>query len=217
VLAHVTAEPALETAFAEDEDVHRTVAAEVFGVPLEQVSREQRGQAKIVNFGIIYGVTAMGLSRRIDGLDIRAAQQLINAYNQRFPSIARFLDQCVMQAQSFGFVETMLGRRRPLPDVHSGVVALRNAAERMAINSVIQGTAADMIKLAMLKIHRRILAEDRPSKLLLQVHDELVFETPADRVDEESEWITDEMINALKLNVPVKVEVGWGKNWREGK
>jgi len=217
VLAHFTAEPALVKAFAEDEDVHRTVAAEVFGVPLEQVSREQRGQAKIVNFGIIYGVTAMGLSRRIDGLDIRAAQQLINAYNQRFPSIARFLDQCVMQAQSFGFVETMLGRRRPLPDVHSGVVALRNAAERMAINSVIQGTAADMIKLAMLKIHRRILAEDRPSKLLLQVHDELVFETPADRVDEESEWITDEMINALKLNVPVKVEVGWGKNWREGK
>jgi DNA polymerase-1 len=217
VLAHFTEEPALVRAFEQDEDIHRAVAAEVFGVSPEHVTREQRAQAKIINFGIIYGVTAMGLARRIEGLSVQAAQELIQAYNRRFPSIARFLNECVMHAQSHGYVETMLGRRRPLPDIKSGVVNLRNAAERMAINSVIQGTAADMIKLAMLRIHRRIQRENRPSRMLLQVHDELVFETPADTVEQEAAWIEQEMTAALKLKVPVKAEVRWGKNWREGK
>src|SRR5690606_28115282 len=134
VLAHFTREPALVESFARDEDVHRTVAAGVFGVPLEQVTRAQPNRAKTTNFRIIYGVSAYGLARRIEGLSIGAAQQLIDAYNKRFPSIQKFLEQCVMKAQADGYVETILGRRRPVTDIHSGVLAQRNAAERIAIN-----------------------------------------------------------------------------------
>jgi DNA polymerase-1 len=217
ILAHFTEEPALLRAFEADEDIHRTVAAEVFGVPLDQVSRDQRGQAKTINFGIIYGVSAFGLARRIDGMTVKSAQELINAYNKRFPSIARFLDKCVMEAQSQGYVETLLGRRRPLPEIHSSIVAMRNAAERMAINSVVQGTAADLIKIAMLNVHARLNKEKRPSKMLLQVHDELVFETPIEQVETDAAIIREEMTGAMKLKVPLKVEMGWGKNWQEVK
>jgi DNA polymerase I len=217
VLAHFTGEPALVEAFAKDEDVHATVAAEVFAVPLDQVSREQRNQAKIINFGIIYGVTAQGLVRRIDGLDYKGAVELISSYNKRFPRIKGFLEKCVMDAQSQGYVETIRGRRRPLPDISSGVVAIRNAAERMAINSVVQGSAADLIKVAMCNVHQRMHRENWQSKLLLQVHDELVFETPEAVVERESEMIRHEMTSAMALNVPLKVELGWGKNWQEGK
>jgi DNA polymerase-1 len=217
VLAHFTREPALVAAFDRDEDVHRAVAAEVFGVAPEQVSKEQRAQAKIINFGIIYGVTAQGLARRIDGLDVRGAAQLIKTYNQRFPGIERFLNQCIEKARADGYVQTILGRRRPVPDIHSAVVALRNAAERVAINSVVQGSAADLIKIAMIRIHRRLMDESRPSRMLLQVHDELVFETPESSVKEEAEMIRHEMTSAIPLTVPVKVEVGWGRNWEEGK
>jgi DNA polymerase-1 len=189
----------------------------VFAVPLEQVTREQRNQAKTINFGIIYGVSAFGLARRIDGLNVQSAQELINAYNKRFPSIKRFLEECVAQAQAMGYVETILGRRRPLPDITSGVIALRNAAERMAINSVVQGSAADLIKIAMVNVYRRMKKENSRSKLLLQVHDELVFETPADIAEQEAEWIREEMTNAMNLKAPLKVEVNWGKNWQEGK
>ncbi|HYE16857.1 MAG TPA: DNA polymerase I, partial [Tepidisphaeraceae bacterium] len=220
LLAHFTQEPALLRSFELDEDVHRTVASEVFHVPLNEVTKDQRGQAKTVNFGIIYGVSAYGLARRIEGLNQKAAQELINAYNARFPAIKQFLEQCVQQAQAFGYVETILGRRRPLPDITSGVIALRNAAERMAINSVVQGSAADLIKIAMNNVYQRMTRENWKSKLLLQVHDELVFETPADSVEQESAWIREEMIRAgdqLKLTVPLKVEAGWGKNWQEGK
>jgi DNA polymerase-1 len=217
LLAHFTQEPALLRAFEADEDVHKTVASEVFHVPIEAVTKEQRNQAKTINFGIIYGVSAYGLARRIEGLDQKGAQELINAYNKRFPSIKQFLEQCVMQAQSFGFVETILGRRRPLPDITSGVIALRNAAERMAINSVVQGSAADLIKVAMVNVYRRMKKENSPSKLLLQVHDELVFETPAELAESEAQWIREEMTNAMTLKAPLKVEINWGKNWQEGK
>lgn len=220
VLAHFTREPALVEAFAKDEDIHRAVASEVFGVPLEDVSRDQRGQAKTINFGIIYGVSAFGLARRIDGMTMQSAQQLINAYNKRFPSIKQFLEKCVMEAQGQGYVETIMGRRRPINDVNSGVLAIRNAGERMAINSVVQGSAADLIKLAMLNVHKRIKREKRPSKMLLQVHDELVFETPASEVQKDAEIVREEMVNAgtaIGITIPLKVELGWGKNWGETK
>jgi DNA polymerase-1 len=217
VLAHFTEEPALLRAFEADEDIHKAVAAEVFGVPLEAVTRDQRGQAKTINFGIIYGVSAFGLARRIEGLTTQAAQQLINAYGKRFPAINRFLEKCVMEAKSQGYVETILGRRRPIPEIDSAILAIRNAGERMAINSVVQGSAADLIKVAMLNIYRRLKLENRPSKLLLQVHDELVFETPADAVEAESAMIREEMTGAMKLKAPLKVEVGWGRNWQEVK
>jgi len=217
VLAHFTEEPALIRAFEADEDIHRAVAAEVFNVPLEAVSKAQRGQAKTINFGIIYGVSAMGLARRIEGLSVTAAQELINAYNRRFPSILKFMDKCVMDAQAHGFVETILGRRRRIPELASPVLAQRNAGERMAINSVVQGSAADLIKRAMVNIYARLLQEKRPTRLLMQVHDELVFETPASGVEEEAKIIREEMNSAMKLKVPLKVEVGWGKNWQEVK
>jgi DNA polymerase-1 len=217
ILAHFTQEPALLAAFAADEDIHRAVAAEVFAVPLEKVTRDQRGQAKTINFGIIYGVSAYGLARRIDGLTVQSAAELIAAYNKRFPSIQRFLDQCVMEARTRGYVQTILGRRRPIPEISSSIVSLRNAGERMAINSVVQGSAADLIKMAMNNIHRRLKQENRPSRMLLQVHDELVFETPADAVESEQQLIRGEMIGAIQLSVPLKVEIGWGKNWQEVK
>jgi DNA polymerase-1 len=217
VLAHFTQEPALMEAFSRDEDIHRTVASEVFNVPLDQVDKNQRGQAKIINFGIIYGVSAYGLARRIDGLNVRSAQELIDAYNKRFPRIARFMDECVMHARTDGYVETILGRRRPIPDINSQIISIRNMCERMAINSVVQGSAADLIKVAMLNIHRRMKRENWQSRLLLQMHDELVFETPLKIAESESAMIREEMTSAMKLLVPLKVEVGWGKNWQEGK
>ena len=217
MLAHFTEEPALIRAFEADEDIHRAVAAEVFSVPLKDVSKHQRDQAKTINFGIIYGVSAFGLSRRIQGLSVQAAQELINAYNKRFPAIAQFLDKCVMDAQSQGYVETITGRRRAIPEIRSHILATRNAGERMAINSVVQGSAADLIKIAMNNVHRRLKAENRPSRMLLQVHDELVFETPAAAVESESAMIRREMTGAMKLRVPLKVDIGWGKNWQEVK
>jgi len=217
ILAHFTQEPALLRAFAADEDIHGAVAAEVFKVSPEKVTREQRAQAKVINFGIIYGVSAYGLSRRIEGLSVAAAAELIAAYNQRFPSIQKFLEKCVMDAQSQGYVQTILGRRRPIPEVRSNILSVRNAGERMAINSVVQGSAADLIKIAMNRIHRRLKAENRPSRMLLQVHDELVFETPADAVESEAQMIRQEMTGAMQLATPLKVQIGWGKNWQEVK
>jgi DNA polymerase-1 len=222
VLTHFTQEPALLRAFDADEDVHRIVASEVFATPLEQVTREQRNYAKTINFGIIYGVSAYGLARRIEGLTVPAAGELIASYNRRFPKIHEFLMTCVKHAQDHGYVQTLLGRRRPITDINSGVVAQRNAAERMAINSVVQGSAADLIKIAMLNVYRKLKdpKAGHPSKLLLQVHDELVFETPEHAAEAEAAMVREEMVRAgqaLGIKVPLKVEVGWAKNWQEVK
>jgi DNA polymerase-1 len=217
VLAHITQEPALMNAFADDEDIHKAVAAEVFGVPLDQVTRDQRGQAKTINFGIVYGVSAFGLSSRIEGLSKKAAQDLINSYNRRFPGIEKFSRDAVHHAQQHGWVETILGRRRPITEINSSIIAQRRGAERAAGNTIIQGSAADLIKTAMVKLHRRMKRENMRSKMLLQVHDELVFETPAELAETEAAIIRDEMSNAMRLSVPIKVEVGWGKNWQDAK
>ena len=217
VLAHITQEPALMQAFEKDEDIHQAVASQVFGVPLDQVTRDQRGQAKTINFGIVYGVSAFGLSSRIEGLTTRAAQDLINAYNKRFPGIEKFSKDAVHHAQEHGFVETILGRRRPILEINSSIIAQRRGAERAAGNTVIQGSAADLIKMAMVKLHRRMKRENLRSRLLLQVHDELVFETPIEAAEQEAAIIRQEMVNAMKLLVPLKVEVGWGKNWADAK
>ena len=217
VLAHLSEEPALTEAFRRGDDVHTTVAAEVFNVDPKDVSREQRAQAKIVNFGIVYGVTAQGLARRIDGLSYHGAADLIAAYNKKFARIAGFMDECIDKARRDGYVETITGRRRPVFDISSGVVNQRNAAERIAINSVVQGSAADLIKIAMLNIYRKIKTDKLPLKLLLQVHDELVFEAPLDRAEELADFVKKEMTSAMSLKVPLDVEAGWGKNWQEVK
>ena len=217
VLAHFTKEPALLKAFAADEDIHRAVAAEVFGVPLDQVTRDQRGYAKTINFGIIYGVSAFGLANRIEGLNNKGAQELIDLYNKRFPGIEQFSADAVRQAQERGFVETISGRRRPIPEINSSILAVRKGAERQAGNTIIQGSAADLIKTAMVKLFRRMQAENMQSKLLLQVHDELVFETPKDVVAAEADIIKAEMAAAMTLDVPLKAEAGWGPNWADAK
>ncbi|CAN5408903.1 DNA polymerase I [soil metagenome] len=216
-LAHFTEEPALVRSFESDEDIHRTVAAEVFAVEPEKVSREQRAHAKIINFGIVYGVSAFGLARRIDGMSVSGAAELIAAYNKRFPRIKQFLEQCVMFAQTHGYVETLMGRRRPVHEIDSRIISMRNQAERIAINSVVQGSAADLIKIAMNNVHARLKREQRPSRMLLQVHDELVFETPQEAAEADAKIIREEMTGAMKLRVPLKVEIGWAKNWQEVK
>jgi DNA polymerase-1 len=221
VLAHYTREPALMTAFTTGVDIHAVVAAEVFGVPLEAVTREQRSRAKVINFGIIYGITAQGLSRRIDGLGNSEAKVFIEKYKARFPSIDTFMQACVKQASELGYVTTILGRRRHLPDIQSTNFNLRSAAERMAINSVIQGSAADLIKLAMLHISRRLKRENFPARLLLQVHDELVFETPEAQAAALEELVRHEMTvvmgKELSLSVPLGVEVHAAGNWADAK
>jgi DNA polymerase I len=189
----------------------------VFNVPLDQVSRQQRNYAKTINFGIVYGVSAFGLARRIEGMTVQQAADLIKAYHKRFPAIKEFLEKCVMEAQSQGYVETMMGRRRPITEINSHIIAMRNGAERMAINSVVQGSAADLIKVAMNNVYARLERERRPSRMLLQVHDELVFETPSDAAEADAAVIRHEMTSAMKLDVPLKVEIGWGKNWQEVK
>jgi DNA polymerase-1 len=217
LLAHFTQEPALLKAFEADEDIHKAVAAQVFQVPLDEVTREQRGHAKTINFGIIYGVSAFGLSSRIEGLSTKAAQELIDTYHSRFPGIEKFSKECIQHAQQHGYVQTILGRRRPITEINSQIIAQRRAAERAAGNTVIQGSAADLIKKAMVNLHRRMQRENMRSKMLLQVHDELVFETPIEVAETEAAIIREEMSNAMKLSVPIKVEVGWGKNWQDAK
>jgi len=165
----------------------------------------------------VYGVSAFGLSSRIEGLTTKAAQELIDSYHKRFPAIEKFMAAAIAHAQQHGYVETILGRRRPVSEINSQIIAQRRGAERAAGNGVLQGSAADLIKMAMLNIHRRIRKEKMASRLLLQVHDELVFETPAEVVEKEAEIIREEMVGAMRISVPLKVEVGWGKNWQEVK
>ena len=218
MLAHFTGEPGMVKAFAADEDIHTAVAGEVFGVSdLADVTRQQRGYAKTINFAIIYGVSAFGLARRVEGLNMASAGELITTYHKRFPGIRGFFDECVAKVKQTGYAETILGRRRPIPEMESRVPAMRQYAERTAINSVVQGSAADLIKVAMVNLHRRMRRDGSPSKLLLQVHDELVFETPEADAASEAEVIRAEMVGAMQLRVPLKVETGWGKNWQEVK
>lgn len=217
ILAHLSGDPRLTEAFKDDRDIHAAVAAQVFGVPLEEVTPEQRGNAKMINFGIVYGVTAYGLARRVESLDNESAKQLINGYKQRFSGIDSFLAQCIDQAQSDGYVATILGRRRAIPEISSTNGQTRQLGERLAINSVVQGSAADLIKLAMVNLHRKIVDETLPMKMLLQIHDELVFEAPATKAEEVTAIIRHEMEHAMELSVPLKVDVGTGADWFNAK
>ncbi|MHC4562483.1 MAG: DNA polymerase I [Planctomycetota bacterium] len=216
MLAHLCEDETMMAAFVDDQDIHRIVAAEVFGVPLAEVDDSQRAAAKGVNFGIIYGQTAFGLSV---GLRIPRgeAADFIKRYHARFPKIRDFLAACVEQAKAQGYVETIFGRRRRIVDIDAKNPQQRAAAERLAINSVVQGSAADLIKQAMVNIAARITAENRPTRMLLQIHDELVFETPIKAVDAEKTMVIEEMTGAIDLRIPLKVDVGVGDNWMDAK
>jgi DNA polymerase-1 len=216
MLAHLCQDPTLLAAFAADHDIHRIVAAEVFGVSLDEVTPDMRARAKTVNFGIIYGQTAFGLAATLR-IGRREAGDFIAAYRRRFPKIDDFLQSCVRHARQHGYVQTIFGRRRRIANIDARNPGLRALAERLAINSVVQGSAADLIKQAMLNIDRRITAENRPSRMLLQIHDELLLETPQQAIDAERQMVEEEMSGAIKLSVPLKVEIGVGRNWMEAK
>jgi len=216
VLAHLCEDPTMNAAFHAGQDIHRTVAAEVFSISLDDVTPEQRGRAKGVNFGIVYGQTAFGLSVALR-IPRSEAAEFIRRYKQRFPLIDEFLQECIAAAKAHGYVETIFGRRRPIHEIDSRNKQRRAAAERLAINSVVQGSAADLIKKAMINIDARIRREGRPSQMLLQIHDELVFEIPTADVEAETDMIVTEMSGAIALRVPLKVDVGTGTNWMDAK
>jgi DNA polymerase-1 len=216
LLAHFSKDRALMAAFAADQDIHRFVASQIYGVPIEEVTDEMRSHCKAVNFGIIYGQGAFGLSRSI-GTSQAEAKKFIDDYFARYSSIRKFMDSVIDAAKQAGFAETILHRRRKIMDLSSKNAAKRAQAQRLAINTVIQGSAADLIKVAMINIQRKIEMEHLAVKLILQIHDELVFELPADEVEKHSKWIRQEMTTALKLDVPLKVDISYGPSWLSNK
>jgi len=223
LLAHLSRDPALIDAFLKDQDIHTAVAAQIHGVPLDAVTREQRSGAKMVNFGIVYGITPFGLARRL-GVSNDQASDIIDSYKRRFAGITTFLQECVEQARARGYVRTMLGRRRPVPEIESPSPSRRAMAERIAINSVVQGSAADLIKLAMIDIARAIRGEAssdasaaalRDTKMILQIHDELVFECPAAHAEAARSEIVRRMESAMTLTVPLKADSSVARDWFE--
>lgn len=214
IMAHISGDPALLHAFNSNNDVHRATAAEVFGVAASEVSSEQRRYAKVINFGLIYGMSAFGLARTL-GIDNTAAKNYINRYFERYPGVKQYMETTREQAKKNGYVETVFGRRLYLPEINSANGPRRSGAERAAINAPMQGTAADLIKLSMVAVQQALEASGKQSKMIMQVHDELVFEV----LQEEQEWIKTEvpriMASVAQLKVPLIAEVGIGKNWDE--
>ncbi|HUT31493.1 MAG TPA: DNA polymerase I [Sedimentisphaerales bacterium] len=212
LLAHFSRDEALMAAFAADQDIHRFVASQIYGVPIEQVTSEMRSNCKAVNFGIIYGQGPFGLSRTT-GISQSEAKKFIEDYFARYSSIRTFLDSCVESARRTGYAETILHRRRRISNLTSKNANKRSQAERLAVNTVIQGSAADLIKVAMIAIQRKIESEQLPVRMVLQVHDELVFEMPAAEAQNHAAWIRKEMTEAIKLDVPLKVDISYGPTW----
>ncbi|HUI31313.1 MAG TPA: DNA polymerase I [Candidatus Acidoferrales bacterium] len=212
IMAHICKDEGLIDAFNKHEDIHRTTASKVFGVPTDEVTSDMRRKAKEVNFGLLYGIGPYGLKIRL-GISQGEAKDVIDTYFRRFPRVREYINSTLEFARKHGYVETLLGRRRYLANINSKNSAVRMAEERQAINMPIQGTAADMIKLAMIAIHHEMKKKDMKSRMLLQVHDELVFESPKSEVKELEKLVTDRMKTAMKLSVPVDVEVGTGPNW----
>ena len=212
IMAHLSGDEGLLRAFAEDLDVHEATASDVFGVPLESVTADHRRLAKTINFGLIYGMSAFGLARNL-GIERSAAAKYVETYFARYPGVKSFMDRTRAQAREEGFVETVFGRRLYLPDIRSGNAAMRQYAERSAINAPMQGTAADIIKRAMITVDAWCQREDLPARLIMQVHDELVFEVRQDAVESVKAPIIERMVGAAELKVPLRVEVGVGTNW----
>ncbi|MEJ0007930.1 MAG: DNA polymerase I [Steroidobacteraceae bacterium] len=214
IMAHLSGDPGLLAAFAGDLDVHVATAAEVFGIATTAVSSDQRRTAKTINFGLIYGMSPFGLARQL-GIDRGSAQDYVNRYFARYPGVRQFMDNTREQARRDGFVETVCGRRLYLPDIRSSNRQLQQYSERSAINAPMQGTAADIIKLAMISVDAWVERDKPPARLIMQVHDELVLEVRADAVDEVTAAVRKRMVEALELKVPLKVDTGVGANWDE--
>lgn len=214
VLAHLSGDPALIRTFQDDEDVHTRTASEVFGLPPEEITSEMRRKAKAVNFGIIYGISAFGLAQDI-GVSNTEAKRYIESYFARYPRVREFLDRTIDDAKKKGYVTTLFGRRRFIPEIASSTAAVRSFGERTAVNTPIQGTAADLIKLAMIRIQARLGKEGLKSAMILQVHDELVFEAPDIELEPLKRLVREEMEGVIALSIPIKVDMGAGKNWDE--
>jgi DNA polymerase-1 len=214
IMAHLSRDPTLVAAFHDGQDIHRATAAEIFSVTTDEVSSEQRRYIKAVNFGLIYGMGAFGLAQQL-GIERSAAQQFIERYFQRYPGVADYMARTREEARANGYVETVFGRRLWLPDINAGGGPRRAGAERAAINAPMQGTAADLIKLAMIEVDRWLMAEKLATKLVLQVHDELVLEAPLSEVDLVKRELAVRMAGVAKLDVPLVVDVGVGPNWEQ--
>jgi DNA polymerase-1 len=214
IMAHFSKDPVLVEAFRNGEDIHARTAQEVFGVgPLAQTA-EHRRAAKAINFGIIYGLSPFGLAQQL-GIEQKEAAQFINAYFTRYRGVKEYLDNVLAETRKSGMAKTLFGRIRPIPEINSPQVQLRNFAERTALNSPLQGTAADLIKLAMINIDQRLAEEKLEAKMILQVHDELLFEAPAKERAKLEKLVKEEMEGVHKLAVPIVVEIGVGPNWRD--
>ena len=216
ILAHVSGEPKLREAFARDEDIHAATAAEVLGKERAELTKDERNVAKMVNFGIIYGISAFGLSENLE-IPREQAQEYIDTYLARFPHVQDFIARTIEQGERDGYVTTLLGRRRPVPEIRASNRQTRGLGERLAVNSVMQGTAADIIKVAMVNIHRRLRDEGRRARLVLQVHDELLLEVPDPEVSSVKDVVRQEMVAAYPLDPPLAVDVGAGDDWNEAK
>ncbi|MEP6792207.1 MAG: DNA polymerase, partial [Ramlibacter sp.] len=214
IMAHISEDAALLKAFLEGIDVHRATAAEVFGVATGDVSSEQRRYAKVINFGLIYGMSSFGLARNL-GIETKAAAAYIDKYFQRYPGVKNYMDETRASAKEKGYVETVFGRRLYLPEINSPNGPRRGGAERAAINAPMQGTAADLIKLSMVKVQEVLDEQKRGTRMIMQVHDELVFEVP----DAEVEWVRTEiprlMAGVAELKAPLLAEIGIAENWEK--
>jgi DNA polymerase-1 len=213
-LAHFSQDPLLLRAFANNEDIHTLTASEVFGVPADSMDKETRNRAKAVNFGIVYGISAFGLAAQL-GIPQAEARSYIERYFARYQGVKEFIDKTLETARREASVRTMFGRMRPIPDIQSRNPNQRGFAERTAINTPLQGTAADLIKLAMIGIDRKLGEKKLKARILLQVHDELVLEVPPEESDEIENLVRTEMESVVPLRVPLTADLGFGPNWRD--
>jgi DNA polymerase-1 len=216
VLAHLANDPVLIETFTRGEDIHARTALEIFGVPATLQTHEHRRMAKAINYGVVYGLSSFGLAGRT-GTSKTEAQQYIDAYFRRYNKVKESLDRLVEEARTTGRVRTLFGRLRPIPEIHSKDKPSRERAEREAMNTPVQGTAADLMKLAMIKVHTRLQGEKMRTRMLLTVHDELVFEAPEAELEQARKIVEVEMESAYPLKVPLRVDIGVGPNWKEAK
>jgi DNA polymerase I len=216
VLAHMSGDETLSEAFLRGDDIHDQTATKVFGADSLLDPYELRRRAKIINYALLYGKTAFTLAKDI-GVTQQAAQQFIDAYFAGFPSVRAFIDKTLADAQASGVVKTMFGRRRPVPELTSRNFQIRAGAERIAVNMPIQGSAADILKRAMIDVHAALKTTHPQARMILTVHDELLFESPRDQADDVAKLVKEKMSNAVKLNVPLDVDAGIGENWTEAK
>ena len=214
IMAHLSGDPHMIEAFQSGADIHAATAAKIYGIPVEEVTSDMRRKAKTANFGIIYGISVFGLAERMN-VDRKEAKELIDGYFETYPSVKAYMEKSIQIAQEKGYVETIFHRKRFLPDINSRNAVVRGYAERNAINAPIQGSAADIIKVAMARIYQRFQTEGIQAKMILQVHDELNFSVPVNEKERVEEIVIEEMEHAYRMHVPLKADCGWGKNWLE--